>query len=171
MKLRDSLTQEFKPLANKIGLLDRDSGDVAGWVRQALDQTAANRIERNGKNDRNARYRLPQHRNGGAVGDDDVDFAPLEFCGDFTDAIGSSCSPAILDRSRISVDPTEFSQMRDESARPRPPYGRIRAEDSDQPLIPWLLGTGRQRSSAYWAGSRARQNPVFRIARCECSCP
>ena len=109
MKLGNSLAQEFKPPANKIGLLDRDSGDVAGWMRQALDQTAANRIERDGKDDRNARYRLPQHRNGGAIGDDDVDFAPLEFSGDFTNAIGSSCGPAIVDRSPISVDPTQFS--------------------------------------------------------------
>ena len=109
MKLRDSLTQEFKALANKIGLLDRDSGDVAGRMRQTMSQAATNRIERNGKDDRNARYRLPQHRNGGAIGDDDVDFAPLEFGGDFTNAIGSSCGPAILDRSRISVDPTQFS--------------------------------------------------------------
>jgi hypothetical protein len=38
--------------------------------------------------------------------------------------------------------------MRDESARPRPPYGCICAEDSNEPLIPWLLGTGGQRPCA-----------------------
>ena len=59
MKLGDSLTQEFKPLANKIGLLDRDSGNVAGRMRQTLNQAATNRIERNGKDDRNGRYCLP----------------------------------------------------------------------------------------------------------------
>ena len=32
MKLRDRLTQELKPLADKIGLLDRDAGNIAGRV-------------------------------------------------------------------------------------------------------------------------------------------
>jgi hypothetical protein len=49
MKLGDSLAQELKPLADKIRLLDRDSSNVAGRVRQALNQAAANRIECNGK--------------------------------------------------------------------------------------------------------------------------
>jgi hypothetical protein len=58
-KLGDRLAQELKPLANQIRLLDRDSGHVAGRMRQALNQAAANRIERNGKDDRNGRYCLP----------------------------------------------------------------------------------------------------------------
>src|SRR5262249_28485627 len=52
MKLGDSLAQEFKTLANQIRLLDRDSCHISGRVLQALNQTAANRIERNGKDDR-----------------------------------------------------------------------------------------------------------------------
>ena len=58
MKLGDSLTQELKPLADKIRLLDRDAGNIAGRVRQALNQAATNRIECNGKNDRNGCNRL-----------------------------------------------------------------------------------------------------------------
>jgi hypothetical protein len=104
-----------------------------------LNQTAADRIERNGKDDRNVRYCLPEDGNGGAIRDDDVNLAPLEFSGNFTDAIGSSRGPAILDRCSISLDPAEFPQMRDESGRPRTPYGRIRAQYSDEPLIPWVL--------------------------------
>jgi hypothetical protein len=144
MKLGNSLAQEFKALANKIRLLDRNSGNVAGRMRQTLNQTAADRIERNGKDDRNARYCLPEDGNGAAIRDDDVNLAPLEFCGDFTDAIGSSRGPAILDRCSISLDPAEFPQMRDESGRPRTPYSRIRAQYSDEPLIPWLLRVGDQ---------------------------
>ena len=53
MKLGDSLTQERKPLADKIRLLNRNSRNVAGRVRQALNQNAANRIECSGKDDRN----------------------------------------------------------------------------------------------------------------------
>jgi hypothetical protein len=57
-KLGDSLAQELKPFADKIGLLDRDSGNVASRVRQALNQTAANRIECNSKDDRSGCDRL-----------------------------------------------------------------------------------------------------------------
>jgi len=77
--------------------------------------------------------------------DYDINFAPLEFSGDFTDAIGSSRSPAILDRYSISVDPAEFLQMRGKGGGPRTPYRRVRAEYSDEPLFAWLLRAGDQR--------------------------
>jgi hypothetical protein len=92
-KLGDGLAQECKPLTNQIRLLDRDPSNVAGGMRQTLNQAAANRIERNGKDDRNVRYCLPEDRNGATISDDDVGFAPLEFSGDFTDAIGSPRGP------------------------------------------------------------------------------
>src|SRR5215472_18398453 len=106
MKLGDRLAQQFKPLANKIRLLDRDSGKVAGRMRQALDQAAANRIERNGKDDRNGRYCLPEDSSSDAIRDDDVNFAPFEFSGEFTHPIGSSVCPAIFDRQTIALAPT-----------------------------------------------------------------
>src|SRR3974377_509290 len=112
MKVRNSLAQEFKPLANQIGLLDRDSGNVAGRMRQTLNQAAANRIERNGKDNRNARFVLPAGWNGAAIGDNDVGFAPLEFSGNFADAIGSSRGPAILDRYSISLGPAALPHVR-----------------------------------------------------------
>src|SRR5262245_11260374 len=43
---RNDLTQEFEPLAGKIGLLDRYSSDVAARPRQICDQAAANRVDR-----------------------------------------------------------------------------------------------------------------------------
>jgi hypothetical protein len=72
MKFGDRLAQERKPLANKIRLLDRDSRHVATRMLQALNQAAANRIKRNGKNNKNGRYCLPEDRNGGAISDDDI---------------------------------------------------------------------------------------------------
>ena len=40
----DNLAQEFKSLAGKIGLLDRQSSDVAARSRQTCDQAAADRV-------------------------------------------------------------------------------------------------------------------------------
>jgi hypothetical protein len=43
--------------------------------------------------------------------------------------------------------------MRDKSGRPRTPYGRIRAEYSDEPWFPWLLRDRGQRPCANEATS------------------
>ena len=147
-KLGNSLAQELEPLADKVGLLDRDSGHVAGGMDQTLNQAPANRIERNGKDNRNIRYCLPEDGNSAAIGDDDVGFASFEFGGDFTDAIGSSGGPAMFYRNGVSLGPAELAQMRDESGGPRPPYGRIRTQYSDEPLLFRLLRVGGQGPSA-----------------------
>src|SRR5271166_689721 len=115
-------------------------------MRQTLNQAAANRIERNGKDDRNVC--LPEDRNGGAIRDDDVNLAPFEFSGNFTDALGASHGPAIFDRYSISLAPAEFPQARCKSGRPRTPYGRIRPQHSDEPLCAQLLRRGGQWPSA-----------------------
>src|SRR5215469_16112524 len=44
--------------------------------------------------------------------------------------------------------PAELAQMRDESGGPRPPYGRIRTQYSDEPLLFRLLRVGGQGPSA-----------------------
>ena len=54
----DHRAQEFKPLGDKVGLLDRHSGNVATWLGQALNKAATNRIEGHSKDDRNGRCRL-----------------------------------------------------------------------------------------------------------------
>ena len=54
----DNLTQEFEPLAGKIGRLDRQSSDVAARSRQTCDQAAADRVARQCKDDRDDRCRL-----------------------------------------------------------------------------------------------------------------
>ena len=45
----DNLAQEFEPLASKIGLLDRQAGDVAARSRQARDQAGADRVSATAK--------------------------------------------------------------------------------------------------------------------------
>src|SRR5262249_56076281 len=55
---RDSLAQEFEPLAGKIVLLDRQAGDVAARTRQARDQAGGDWVARHREHDRNDRCRL-----------------------------------------------------------------------------------------------------------------
>jgi hypothetical protein len=48
----DHLAQKLKTLAGRIGLLERQSGEVAARTRQANDDTGADRIHLRGKDDR-----------------------------------------------------------------------------------------------------------------------
>jgi hypothetical protein len=53
-----NLAQEFEPLADKIGLLDRHSGNVAARLRQTCNQAAADWVHRHGKHDGGDRCHL-----------------------------------------------------------------------------------------------------------------
>ncbi len=50
-ELRDDLAQEFEPLGDKIGLLNRHSGNVAARSRETRNQAAADWVDRHGKDD------------------------------------------------------------------------------------------------------------------------
>jgi hypothetical protein len=52
-QIRNDLTQEFQPFAGGIGLLGRQSGDVAARARKARYETDANWIDRDCKHDGN----------------------------------------------------------------------------------------------------------------------
>src|SRR5262249_18617631 len=139
MKLGDRLAQEFKPLANQIRLLDRDSRHIAGRVLQALNQTAANPIERNVKDDRNGCCRLFQGSNRASIRNDDINVLPQEFSGDFANAFRASHRPTVLGRDGLTFNPTQFPQAVDKGGYPWTPNGRIRAKNSDTPWLPYLL--------------------------------
>jgi hypothetical protein len=54
----DNFAQEFEALADKIGYLGRQAGDVAARSRQTRDEVIANRIRHRCEYDRNDRRRL-----------------------------------------------------------------------------------------------------------------
>ena len=51
-KTGDNLAQKFESLASKIGLLGRQTGDVAARSRQTRDKAGANRVRRRREDDR-----------------------------------------------------------------------------------------------------------------------
>ena len=54
----NNLAQEFEPLANSIGPLVRQAGDVAARSRQRSDETSADRVSRRREDNRGDRRRL-----------------------------------------------------------------------------------------------------------------
>jgi hypothetical protein len=47
--LRKKLAQDFEPLADKIGRLSREAGDVVAWSGEARDETTPNPVRVYGK--------------------------------------------------------------------------------------------------------------------------
>ena len=102
--------QQIDPLAGKVSCLHRQTGDIAAWPRQACDQTAADGVGRQRKNDGDDRRCRFQCRHGRYGGNDDVDRAPDEFGCDLGIALGACLRPAVLDRYGAALDPAECTQ-------------------------------------------------------------
>src|SRR5262249_32442203 len=112
-------TQEFEALANKIGYLVRQAGDVAVRSRQAGDQAGADRVPSRRENDGDDRRRLlGSQDHGSARRDNNINLALDEFGGNLRGALGSTLRPAILDRDRTTLNPAEFAQSLYKSGGP-----------------------------------------------------
>jgi hypothetical protein len=94
-------------------------------LRQACDQTAADRIVRYRKDYGDDGRCLLRNSCVGACREDDIDLKANEFSRDLCDAFGAGVRPAILDQDGATLDPVEFTQSLHKSIHPWPPYGGI----------------------------------------------
>jgi hypothetical protein len=106
----NNLAQEFESLASSVGLLDRQSSDVATRSRQTDDQAAADRIDRNRKDDGDRRCRLFYCGDSGSIRNNDINIQADKLGCDLSVALGSSLRPAIIDRDGAALGPAEFTQ-------------------------------------------------------------
>src|SRR5262245_44886752 len=142
----DNLSQEFEPLAGKIGALGRQAGDVAGWSRQAWYEAGADRIVRRREHDRDNRCHLlccehrPSHRY------DHIDLESDKLGGNLAKALGTPLRPTILDRHGATLDPAEFAQSLNKGGCPCNPGRRsARSKEPNDRQLRWLLRAGRER--------------------------
>jgi hypothetical protein len=84
-----NLAQEFECLAASLRLLRRHARDVAVGPRQAGDESVADRIVPEDKDDRDDRCRLLHRRGAEVVRKNDVDLKPDELGRDLGDAFGA----------------------------------------------------------------------------------
>src|SRR5207244_2155729 len=107
---RDNLAQKFDSLGRNIGLLDRQTGNVAARSRQTSNQAGADRVPRRCKDDGDyGRRLLGSYDCFSRRRDNDVDFAPDQLGRDLGEALAASLCPAILDRDGATLDPAEFA--------------------------------------------------------------
>src|SRR5262249_35278319 len=115
----NNLAQEFESLTSSIGLLVRQSSDVAARSRQTYDQAAADRIDRNRKDDGDGRCRLFYCGDSGSIRDNDINIQADKLGCDLGVALGSPLRPAVLDRDGAALDPAEFTQSPRKGVSPR----------------------------------------------------
>ena len=82
---------------------------------------AADRVRPERDDDRNDGSGLHQCGYGDAPRNDNIDLESDELSGDLGEAVATSLRPAILDRDRAVLDPSELRQSFDISSSPRPP--------------------------------------------------
>ena len=128
----DRLAQDFQPLVADLARLQRQAGDVAAGMRQALDEAARDRIDRRGQHDRDRAGRA--HHGGGRASNrhDHIDLHRHELGGDPGIAARVTLRPAIDEGRRASVDPAELAQALLEARHHRAPRrGSGRAKHGD----------------------------------------
>ena len=102
--------QQLNPLSDEIPMHGRQAGDIAARPRKAGNQSGADRICPQRKDDRNGGCRLLRRGDGRSVeGDNDVDLHPDQFGSDLGIAIGATVRPAIFDRDGSIFDPSQFA--------------------------------------------------------------
>jgi hypothetical protein len=95
----NGLAQKLETLGSGIGLLERQSGDVAAGSRRARNEAAADRVSHPGEHDGcHARRLLCRRDRRVSVGDDDIDVEADELIGNFGKTLGASFRPPILNR-------------------------------------------------------------------------
>src|SRR5262249_46541063 len=97
--------KKFESLGRKIGLLDRQAGDVAARFSQTCDQAIAHRVDCHRKNNRNGRCHLHYCGDSATNGDNNVHLQADKLSSDFGVPLGAPLRPAILDCDVTVLDP------------------------------------------------------------------
>jgi hypothetical protein len=126
--------------------LERKAGDIAAGSRQTHDHTAADRVRRDRKNNRDDGCRLLSRNDSGSQRDNEFDFKADQLGGELGETLAVSLRLAILDRHCLTLDPAEFVQSLDKNGGPSLLSSRrIRAQKADGRLFCRLLRQRRER--------------------------
>src|SRR5262249_6820672 len=130
--------------------------------RQAGDQAGADRVPSCRENDGDDRRCLlgSSQDHGSARRDNNINLALDELGDNLSGALGSTLSPAILDRDRPTLNPAEFAQSLYKSCGPLAlGRRRCRAQVPDDWQLRRLLRMRRERPRRCGAAKRSYQFP------------
>src|SRR5262249_52996991 len=151
----DDLTQQFDPLASRIGGLARQAGDIATRSGQTCNNAGADWIARRREYDRDHCCRLLCRKSRwGIVREDQIDLKPDKLVCDLGKALSASLAPAILNRDIAALDPAQLTQPLHKSGGQMARIcHRTRGHHPNGRQLSSLLRPGRERPR----GSRAAQ--------------
>src|SRR5262249_1127811 len=117
------------------------------------------------EHDRDDRRRLLcRHYGWGSPRDDDVDFEPGKLGRDLGQALAAPVCPAIFDRDRAALNPTEVVEPPRECGRPLPFRQRCAvAQEPDNWSLPRLLRPCRERPRRHATEQRDELAPLHSI--------
>jgi hypothetical protein len=145
MEIGDSLAKKFYSFAGEIGGLQRQSGDVAAWMRKISYETAADRIVGHRKDNGNDGRRPLQRRNARSIRNNNIDFPLRELGRQSSDAFGVALRPAIFNGDVAAFNPAQLTKASRKGCRPCAPHRHVGAQDYDRRHFPRLLRARRKR--------------------------
>src|SRR6516162_3766044 len=166
--LRKKLAQDFEPLADKIGRLSREAGDIVAWSGEARDETTPDRVRVDGKDDRNNRCGLLERWNCSAKCNYDVDSQSDELSGNLCVSLHAVFRPAMLDCDGSALDPAELAKPFQKRGVPRtlrPTRSRAEKPDRRQLLLPARRERPRRRRAAEQRDELATSHSITSSAR------
>src|SRR5262249_14793475 len=125
------------------------------------DKAYTDRVPHRCEHDRDDRRRLLcRHYGWGSPRDDDVDFEPGKLGRDLGQALAAPVCPAIFDRDRAALDPTEVVEPPRECGRPLlSRKGCPAAKDPDNRSLRRLLRAHRERPCCRRAAEKRDERP------------
>jgi hypothetical protein len=150
---RRNLLEQFQPFPTYAVFGRQETGGIAAWPRQVVDEASANRIGDDREHDWHGAGRLQQRPHGrGAMGQDDVRRECGQFRGVPANVSGIGCGPASVDAHVAADGPAQQRQSLQERPDARLKFRVVRGcghKNANVPHTLALLRPCRERPSPH----------------------
>src|SRR6516164_10734400 len=160
------LLEQLQPFPAYSIVVDGETGGVAAWPRQAVDEAGSNWIGNKHEYDRQRARGLEQRlRRTGAIGEDQVGRERNQLGRDLATNVGAAGGPAVLHPHVAAIDPAQFLEPVQKSGETRKRFRIVRSDRHQHPdaAHPALLRPRRERPRRRAAEKRNERATVHSI--------
>src|SRR6516164_8995708 len=128
------LLEQLQPFPAYIIVVDGETGGVAAWPRQAVDEAGSNWIGNKHEYDRQRARGLEQRlRPTGAIGEDHVGRERNQLGRDLATIVGAAGGPAVHHPHVAAIDPAQFLEPVQKSGETRKRFRIVRSDRHQHP--------------------------------------
>src|SRR5215469_12811314 len=160
------LLEQLQPFPAYIIVVDGETGGVAAWPRQAVDEAGSNWIGNKHEYDRQRARGLEQRlRPTGAIGEDHVGRERNQLGRDLATNVGAAGGPAVHHPHVAAIDPAQFLGPVQKSGETRKRFRIVRSDRHQHPdaAHPALLRPRRERPRGHAAEQRYERAALHSI--------